>query len=79
MEKIIPYEKLSKKEKRKLDSARRGTWGQINPVTRKPQSSKAYNRSKTRNWRRDVHESNSGTYYLQRIFPLVTFWQSQTR
>lgn len=79
MEKFIPYEKLSKKEKRKLDSARRGTWGQINPVTRKPQSSKAYNRSKTRNWRRDVHESNSGTYYLQRIFPPVTFWQSQTR
>lgn len=79
MEKIILYEKLSKKEKRKLDSARRGTWGQINPVTRKPQSSKAYNRSKTRNWKRDVHESNSGTYYLQRIFPLVTFWQSQTR
>lgn len=79
MEKIILYEKLSKKEKRKLDSARRGTWGQINPVTRKPQSSKAYNRSKTRNWKRDVHESNSGTYYLQRFFPLVTFWQSQTR
>lgn len=79
MEKFIPYEKLSKKEKRKLDSARRGTWGQINPVTRKPQSSKAYNRSKTRNWKRDVHESNSGTYYLQRFFPLVTFWQSQTR
>ena len=79
MEKIIPYEKLSKKEKRKLDSARRGTWGQINPVTRKPQSNKAYNRSKTRNWKRDVHESNSGTYYLQRFFPLVTFWQSQTR
>ena len=79
MEKFIPYEKLSKKEKRKLDIARRGTWGQINPGTRKPQSSKAYNRGKTRNWRRDVHESNSGTYYLQRIFPLVTFWQSQTR
>ena len=79
MEKYIPYEKLSKKEKRKLDSAKRGTWGQISPVTRKPQSSKAYNRSKTRNWKRDVHESNSGTYYLQRFFPLVTFWQSQTR
>ena len=38
MEKFIPHEKLSKKEKRKLDSARRGTWGQINPVTRKQQS-----------------------------------------
>lgn len=64
MEKFIPYEKLSKKEKRKLDSAKRGTWGQINPVTRKPQSSKAYSRSKTRNWKRDVHETNSGTFYL---------------
>ena len=63
MEKYIPYGKLSKKEKHKLDSARRGTWGQISPVTRKPQSSKAYNRSKTRNWKRDVHESNSGTFY----------------
>ena len=64
MEKYIPYGKLSKKEKRKLDSARRGTWGQINPVARKPQSSKAYNRSKSRNWKRDVRETNSGTFYL---------------
>ena len=64
MEKYIPYGKLSKKEKRKPDSARRGTWGQINPVARKPQSSKAYNRSKSRNWKRDVHETNSGTFYL---------------
>lgn len=64
MEKFIPYEKLSKKEKRKLDSAKRGTWGQISPVTRKSQNSKAYNRSKSRNWKRDVHESNSGTLYL---------------
>ena len=27
MEKFIPYEKLSKKEKRKIDQARRQTWG----------------------------------------------------
>ena len=27
MEKIIPYEKLSKKETRKLDLAKRQTWG----------------------------------------------------
>ena len=64
MEKYIPYEKLSKKEMRKLDSAKRGTWGQISPVTRKSQNSKAYNRSKSRNWKRDVHETNSGTFYL---------------
>ena len=46
MEKHIPYEKLSKKEKRKLDSSKRNTWGSLNPVTRKPENSRAYNRTK---------------------------------
>ena len=46
MEKYIPYEKLSKKDKRKLDSCRRKTWGNLNPVTRKPANSKVYNRKK---------------------------------
>ena len=31
MEKFIPYEKLSKKEKRKIDQAKRQTWGELNP------------------------------------------------
>lgn len=53
MEKYIPYEKLSKKEKRRLDSQRRTTWGCVNPVTRKPANSRAYNRNKSRNWRRE--------------------------
>ena len=34
MAKFVPYEKLSKKEKRKIDNARRGTWGNTNPVGR---------------------------------------------
>ena len=55
MEKFIPYEKLSKKEKRKIDKARRQTWGELNSVTRKPANSKAYNRNKARNWK---HESD---------------------
>ena len=54
MEKFIPYEKLSKKEKRKLDQAKRQTWGNLNPVTRKPENSKAYNRNKARNWKREI-------------------------
>ena len=45
MEKFIPYEKLSKKKRRELNAARRNVW-QINPVTRKPQSSRAYDRRK---------------------------------
>ena len=65
MEKFIPYEKLSKKEKRKIDAAKRNTWGDFNPVTRKPQSSKAYNRNKSRNWMRDYHGSNSGMFIYE--------------
>ena len=53
MEKFIPYEKLSKKEKRKMDLAKRQTWGDLNPVTRKPENSKAYNRKKSQNWKRE--------------------------
>ena len=64
MEKFIPYEKLSKKERRKVDLARRQTWGDLNPVTRKPENSRAYNRSKARNWNRDGHESGSGFSFL---------------
>jgi hypothetical protein len=68
MEKFIPYEKLSKKEKRKMDLAKRQTWGDINPVTRKPQNSKAYNRNKSRNWKRDYQRTNSGTFYSNIAF-----------
>ena len=57
MEKIIPYEKLSKKEKRKLDLAKRQTWGDLNPVTRKPENSKAYNRRKAQNWKKELPNS----------------------
>ena len=48
MEKFIPYEKLSKREKRKLDAARRNTWGSLNPSTRRPENPKAYRRKKLR-------------------------------
>ena len=54
MEKFIPYEKLSKKEKRRLVLAKRQTWGDLNPVTRKPANSKAYNRKKSQAWKREL-------------------------
>lgn len=50
MEKFIPFEKLSKKEQQKRNAARRGSWYGLNPVTRKPQNSKAYNRRKAQKW-----------------------------
>ena len=57
MEKFIPYEKLSKKEKRKLDQAKRQTWGDLSPVTRKPANSNAYNRKKAQNWKKEYSSS----------------------
>lgn len=54
MEKFIPYEKLSPKERRKLDNARRGSWGGLNPVTRKPVNSRAYNRKRAQDWKKDL-------------------------
>ncbi len=54
MEKFIPYEKLSKKKKRELNAERRNTWSNINPVTRKPENRKAYNRRKTQDWKREL-------------------------
>ena len=48
-----PYEKRSKKEQRKRDARRRTTWGALNPVTRKPENSKAYDRQKARKWSDD--------------------------
>jgi len=53
MEKFVPYDKLSKKKKRELDAQRRGSWYGINPVTRKPENSRAYNRRKARKWSDD--------------------------
>lgn len=54
MEKFIPYEKLSKKQKRQLDAQKRRTWGTQNPVTRTPQNSRAYNRKRAQSWKKDL-------------------------
>ena len=44
MDKFTPYEKLSKKAKRELDSKKRGTWGGVKPVSRREDNPKAYKR-----------------------------------
>lgn len=43
-EKFIPYEKLSRKERRKLDAKRRSTWAGLNPRTRVVPNGKIYTR-----------------------------------
>ena len=57
MEKFIPYEKLSQKEQKKRNAQRRSTWGELNPVTRKPKNSRAYDRKKAQNWKNDLSGS----------------------
>ena len=59
MNKHIPYEKLSKKAKKAIDARQRGSWGGLNPITRRTPNPKAYQRSKARNWRND---SNSALF-----------------
>ncbi len=50
MNKFIPFEKLSKKKQKELNAKERRTWGALNPVTRRPENPKAYNRRKARKW-----------------------------
>ena len=70
MDKFIPYEKLSKKKKRELDAARRGSWT-MNPVTRRPPNPKAYNRRQARKWRDDSASVPAAFIGLSLCFPPV--------
>lgn len=51
MQKFVPFEKLSKKKQRELNKKQRGSWGGLNPVSRKVESAKIYNRKKARHWK----------------------------
>lgn len=53
MNRFIPYEKLSKKKKKELDNAKRGSWHGVNPVTRRAESKKTYHRKKALKWKDD--------------------------
>lgn len=33
-DKFIPFEKMNKKQQKKINNAKRRTWGALNPVTR---------------------------------------------
>lgn len=59
MEKFVPYEKLSKKQQRQINAMKRGTWGGLSPVTRKPKNSKAYDRKKAQRWKKESDDALS--------------------
>lgn len=60
MQKHIPYEKLQKRKQRQAAAKRRGSWGALNPVTRKSADKKSYNRKRDRACRQDM----DGLFYF---------------
>jgi len=64
MQKFVPYEKLSKKAKREIDRKKRASWNGVNPVTRKSDSPKAYNRTKEKaRALKEMKSSGTGTCF----------------
>jgi hypothetical protein len=61
MKAFVPYEKLSKKQKREIDKAKRATWGEVIPVTKRIDSAKIYNRKKHQ---RGGFDSGAGVFCL---------------
>ena len=47
-QKFIPLEKQSKQKQKEYHAVQRGDWGSINPVTKKVENGKAYNRKKSK-------------------------------
>lgn len=56
--KFIAYAKLSKSRRRAADKVKRGSWGQIKPVTKVKPSGKIYSRRKNKQDLRNAYSSN---------------------
>ena len=63
MERFIPYQKLSKRERKARNAERRVSWS-MNPVTRKPPNPKAYNRRKARTGIRNASSVSFLFYFI---------------
>lgn len=59
MDRYVPCEKLSKKKQREANAARRRSWGQLSPVTRRTENPKIYNRKKIR---KDMFEEQPSVF-----------------
>lgn len=46
MEKYISYEKMSRKRQKLVNASKRGSWGNVKPITKVKESAKVYNRKK---------------------------------
>jgi hypothetical protein len=55
MVKLTPFKKMSKRERRGINSQRRQGWGALNPATRTSKNLKIYDRARTRRWNDDEY------------------------
>jgi len=53
---FVPLNKQSKQKQKKYHTQKRGTWGELNPVTRKPPNPKAYIREKANYKTEEIEE-----------------------
>lgn len=67
MEKFIPYEKLSKKEKHRRDAMQRGTWGRAEP--RYTQKSKPQSLQQEKDTEMDGGSIYRVFFYMQKRYP----------
>lgn len=69
-EKFIPKNKLSKKAQKELNQKNRGSWGICNPVTKRIENKKRYNRKK-------VHKGDDFFYepfdFIEKLFTSFHF------
>lgn len=63
MDKFVLYEKLSKKEQKKRNAQRRGTWHGFSPVTRIVPNGKAFDRNKQKSAERKSRSFERDYYY----------------
>ena len=66
MKRYVTIDKRSKKAQKEYYAKQRGTWGELNPVTRSVPSGKTYNRNK------DKQESRCIFRSIGNLIPLET-------
>lgn len=60
------YEKLSKKQQREIDRARRGSWGLVKPVTKVKPSAKVYKRTKAKQVVQAYSRAGAACFFARR-------------
>ena len=67
MKQFITYEKMSKKQQKLINAAKRGSWGNVKPITKVKASAKVYNRKKQQG-SRDYGYSFGSLVYARQLF-----------